>query len=391
MFGRPRNICPRFSRALAVGGWLCLPAICAAAKIGPATTIGAITSSSLREVSGIVDGRANSGVFWVHNDSGDSARFYGIKHDGALLGTYTMSGAAATDWEDVAMGPKGDGGNFLYFADIGDNATARSSIDVYRVTEPTSIGSTTILPAEYSRARLQYPGGARNAEALFVDPLTNELFIVTKEGTTRLFSAPSTVFDSAGVATLTPHGNVTSAISTVTAADISPDGRYLLVRSTSAGRLYVRGAGQSVAEALQGPGLAFALGAESQGEAIAWSADGGGFYTTSEFSGGSSAPIHRYWFADQGLGDFDNDGEIDGDDLAVWLTSYGNGVGGDADADGDSDGVDFLTWQRRLTGPRTILPTSVAEPQSEWLVLVGSSLVASCLRGKRPRRRGRRC
>ncbi len=176
---------------------------------------------------------------------------------------------------------------------------------------------------------------------------------------------------------MTSLGNVTDAISTVTSADISPDGRYLLVRSKSAARLYERGVGQSVAQALQGPGLAFALGAESQGEAIAWSAEGDSFYTTSEFNGGSSAPIHGYWFADQGLGDFDDDGDMDGDDLAVWSASFGNDMGGDADADGNSDGGDFLSWQRHFTGPRTTSLTTVAEPQCGWLIVAGSAFFAS--------------
>ncbi len=155
------NFCRGFSRVLAVSGWLCTAASAAAATIGPAAAIGTISSILLREASGIVDSRANSNVFWVHNDSGDSARFFAINHQGALLGAFTLSGASAIDWEDAAIGPKPGGGNYLYFADIGDNPAARSSVDVYRVTEPPSTGGATILASDYSRARLQYPGGAQ--------------------------------------------------------------------------------------------------------------------------------------------------------------------------------------------------------------------------------------
>lgn len=54
--------------------------------------------------------------------------------------------------------------------------------------------------------------------------------------------------------------------------------------------------------------------------------------------------------------DFDRDGFVDGDDLAVWQTNLGM-VGdattahGDANGDLNVDGDDYLAWQRDFTGP----------------------------------------
>ncbi|WP_428305174.1 cytochrome c peroxidase [Lacipirellula sp.] len=47
-------------------------------------------------------------------------------------------------------------------------------------------------------------------------------------------------------------------------------------------------------------------------------------------------------------GDFNNDGEVDSADLAVWKTAFGATAGADADGDLDSDGQDFLVWQQNL-------------------------------------------
>ena len=50
--------------------------------------------------------------------------------------------------------------------------------------------------------------------------------------------------------------------------------------------------------------------------------------------------------------DFDEDGDVDGDDLTLWQAGYGSGTlhsQGDADGDGDVDGRDFLTWQRQVS------------------------------------------
>jgi hypothetical protein len=45
--------------------------------------------------------------------------------------------------------------------------------------------------------------------------------------------------------------------------------------------------------------------------------------------------------------DFDNDGDVDATDLAIWKGAYNLNQLGDADGDNDSDGRDFLLWQRQ--------------------------------------------
>lgn len=46
--------------------------------------------------------------------------------------------------------------------------------------------------------------------------------------------------------------------------------------------------------------------------------------------------------------DLNTDGQVDGDDLTVFLGAYGSGSGGDTNGDGDTDGADFLQWQRQI-------------------------------------------
>jgi|GEM_PF-3649590 len=83
--------------------------------------------------------------------------------------------------------------------------------------------------------------------------------------------------------------------------------------------------------------------------------------------------------------DFDNDGDVDADDLADWQSSYGVDGGADADGDGDSDGQDFLAWQRSFGTDATLssvtlsqddlallgISTSVPEPSTTALLFVG--------------------
>jgi hypothetical protein len=346
-------------------------------------SIGTITSPLLNEVSGLVASRALADVFWVHNDSGDSARFFAINSQGALLGTFPLAGATAADWEDIAIAPTPGGGNYLYLADIGDNAALRSTITVHRTIEPPSSTGATILASAYSSLRLKYPGGARDAESMFVDPLSGDLYILTKrQSVPELYSVPASAFeDVSQPVTMTAWGTFPEVPYFATAADISPDGRFILVRSRSAnGYLYERRPGQSIADALHDAGTPFVLGAEPQGEAIGWSPDGNGFYTTSEMNNGSSAPIYSYSFTAPPLlpGDYNNDQVVDASDYAVWRNEFGAEfeLPNETETPGAVTSEDYEVWKSHygesLTGGGAVIGKAEVAPEP------GSVLMAIC-------------
>jgi hypothetical protein len=79
-------------------------------------------------------------------------------------------------------------------------------------------------------------------------------------------------------------------------------------------------------------------------------------------------------------GDFDNDHDVDGDDLTVWESAFGMTAAGDADNDGDSDGHDFLIWQQHLGGPGL---GAVPEPTSAALLFGGWALLAGAMARRR--------
>jgi formylglycine-generating enzyme required for sulfatase activity len=78
--------------------------------------------------------------------------------------------------------------------------------------------------------------------------------------------------------------------------------------------------------------------------------------------------------------DFDEDFDVDADDLAQWEGDFG-GPGSDADADGDSDGRDVLVWLKQFgSGAQPLAASqSVPEPSSVSLALVA---LLALLRGK---------
>jgi T5SS/PEP-CTERM-associated repeat protein len=75
-------------------------------------------------------------------------------------------------------------------------------------------------------------------------------------------------------------------------------------------------------------------------------------------------------------GDFDNDDDVDADDLARWKPAYGQTVQGDGDGDGDTDGHDFLIWQRHLGRNPTAIAANATVPEPHSLALLATLALA---------------
>ncbi len=253
-------------------------------KFAPALTTGTVETPLVQEASGLVASRKNPGVLWVHNDSGDEPRLYAFTTQGKLLGTCTITGAKARDWEDIAAGPGPEPNRtYLYIGDIGDNNARYPSVRVYRVPEPDVepgklLGPIRSAPAE--TIELKYPDGPRDAETLLVDPLTRDIYLVAKrEIFCKVYLAPypqsTTQPTTMTRVTLLPW-------SVATGGDVAPDGRSVIVRSYHNASLWTRPAGEPLWKAFTGPRVDVPLANEPQGEALSFDATGRGYFTISE-------------------------------------------------------------------------------------------------------------
>jgi hypothetical protein len=270
--------------------WIAPANRCLGQSFANAVPHGMVTAPEIVEASGIVASRQNPGVLWTHNDSGFGGSVFALSTNGALLGRYYVPTAFGGNYEDIAIGPGPNPDHqYLYLGDIGDGFLSRFSIRVFRFPEPAiylyQSNAPPVLPTVGAQEiELRYPDGPFDAEALMVDPWTGDLFIATKQtNIARLYRATRADLDGGGPVTLTFIRQMSfSGFRSVSAADISADGRLIAMRRNGRAWVWNRALNQSVGDALAATGITAPVAEEPNGEAIGFHPTGLGYYTISE-------------------------------------------------------------------------------------------------------------
>jgi hypothetical protein len=193
---------------------------------GSSIAIKEISNPKLEEISGLAFGKFNPGVIYVHTDSGGESAVYILDSLGNELGKITLLGVQNRDWEDIAVGPGPDGQSYIYVGEIGDNLAVHEEIAVFRFPEPEKILPEMKVSPE--TITLNFPGGARDAETLMIDPITADLFILSKrDSVNTLYRLPAGDF-AKGKATL--EELIKLPFTSATGGDISQDGTQILIK-----------------------------------------------------------------------------------------------------------------------------------------------------------------
>lgn len=260
---------------------------------------GKVKHEDINEASGLI---ATENWIWIHNDSGDSPTLYAIDRDGNRRSTSRIEGAFARDWEDMTDFSE-NGKNYFLIGDIGDNKERSPEVTFYVIERPSS---DTPSPLLYTFTATYDHIGAKDAEAIVVDPNTKELMVITKgrdgifhflKGTFPLPSEYSTSkiiddpkFNSRKIVLseihqetfATPPLNRQEQSRFVTSATLHPNGNHLIIRNYLTAKIYTKTTDQSWAETLQNPPCKLPLPLQQQGETLDFSPDGNSLWTLSE-------------------------------------------------------------------------------------------------------------
>lgn len=251
-----------------------------------------LAREEIDELSGLAVSRADPGLLWGHNDSGNAAQLYRIGLQGEDLGRVTVPDALAGDWEDIAAFADARGPALL-IADVGDNLRFRSFVTLYGVRDGGRAQPLKLL----WRLDFSFPDGPRDCEAIAVDPLSGEILLLTKrDDPPRLYTLPLPARPPKGrqtarfVGTIAPMPRLGTRERLLdrfahmpTAMDISADGLTAVIVTLRNAYVYRRRAGEPWGEVFARGTAARPVPRElEQVEAAALSADGRVLYLGSE-------------------------------------------------------------------------------------------------------------
>ena len=275
-------------------------------------------NENIIEVSGIACSRVTPGYIWMQSDETAKYIIATDEKGEKRACKVKMSKTIRWDWEDMSGGVY-DGKNYLFIGAFGDNDETDGEYSIVWFEEPAidpvNTPEITVTP---NRIKYVYPDGKKhNNEALMYDNVEQILYIITKVyyNVCQVFSLPFRTDYGDEEQTLTyvcdlgvrsdlgysEKNQPYKGFHLVTAADISPDGKYILIKNhnnivaTYCWVLYwERQEGESVADAVKRqpqPIKAYNT-YEWQGEAICW-LDDNTFYTTSDADDGNP-PIYKF-------------------------------------------------------------------------------------------------
>jgi len=240
--------------------------------------ISSMQSNALSELSGLVASKANRGLFWAHNDSGNGAYAYLIDPaSGVIRLRAKLKGITNTDFEDITL-QSISGTSYVVIGDIGDNRAVRDNIQLYRFKEPVlSISTNTdnrqtqaleIPKSEIETMTITYAEGARDAETLLTNQ-EGQLVIITKREQSNFIYVSDFISNKAS--TLASVGRID--IKNITAGDMNRHGEIVLRNYNQI--YYWPESDQPLEKTLMSvaPELPFTA-PEPQGEAIAWDGNG---------------------------------------------------------------------------------------------------------------------
>jgi hypothetical protein len=253
--------------------------------------VGLLENKKIEEASGLAFSKSHNGLIYTHNDSGGGRRIFVIDTLGQGMGVFKLKGVWNRDWEDIAVGPGPDPKlNYIYIGEIGDNQAEYDNIFILRVPEPTQF--TEGLEIEPEVLKLTYPDGPRDAETLMVDPISKDIFILSKRDSLNiLYKTTQEAFDRKE-AVLEKFMELPLTMSV--AGDISADGSEILIKNYFTVYYWTRNENETVEQALARNPLILPYKPEPQGEAIGFHPNGKSYFTLSEKRFNIEPVLYRY-------------------------------------------------------------------------------------------------
>ncbi|MEM1001382.1 MAG: hypothetical protein AAGH46_01905 [Bacteroidota bacterium] len=196
-----------------------------------------------KETSGIVKSNIYDGVYWVHNDSGDTPRLIPINRKGEIAQAYRyksnegqfIGDAVNMDWEEIMKDDKGN----IIVADFGNNCNCRRDLVFYFIRETDPIQRNNRV---FKKVFFEYPdqkqfgtqGDDYNFDAEGAFFANGKIYVLSKNRSntyTKLYRLDNYNPNEVNTLTLVDTFDIKGK---VTGADVSKDGKTLAVLTYTA-------------------------------------------------------------------------------------------------------------------------------------------------------------
>lgn len=269
---------------------------------------GILENLEIDEASGIVASEEHPDSLWVINDSNDLNRIFLIDKTGGGRNEFFLKGIQNRDWETLAFWKNPKEENYIYIGDIGDNEGKFTEYFIHRFKEPksNSIEFYTGMIKNVETLRFELPDGSRDMESMFVDQINGDMYLISKrEDKKHLYKIPDKAFQKKKLTSAQfvmrlkfskPSSDleILKKLYFLTAADISRNNDEIIIRNYLDVYYWKKNKYESISDALHRDPMIIPSAQEAQGEAIAFSANGNGYYSISEQVNPTS-PVHVYF------------------------------------------------------------------------------------------------
>lgn len=234
----------------------------------------ALLPDTLSESSGLE--YVSDTSLWSHNDSGDPGRLCQINTNGTLLRVLNLRGVVPVDNEELAQDSLGN----FYIGDFGNNSNDRTNLRIYKIPPPESIVGDSVTPQVIAfnfadQTAFPPPTAEQNFDCEAMFHYRNHLYVISKNRGTSTYARMYKLPDTAGVYSVLPIDSFNTQ-PWVTSADISPDGRTMVLFSEWNIHVFTNFSGDQF---FQGTQLHLTMSPYTQKEAVVFANDSVVFIT----------------------------------------------------------------------------------------------------------------
>ena len=249
-----------------------------------------VIDERLPEASGIASSVVNPGYIWAHNDGQNPADVF-LVDTAAHVKMICHLPVDNRDWEDIAVGPGPENGKtYVYVGEIGDNNAVFDIKYIYRFEEPLADSAERKITLT-DTLKIQMSDGKRDTETMMIDPLSKDLYLISKREDSVMIYKVSQPFTNQ---VMIARNVGTIPYFKIVAGSFSADGTEILLKDYDHIYYWTRSKDETLEQALLRKPQELPYEREAQGEAITWRLDGKGYYTLSETNPGKPASLRYY-------------------------------------------------------------------------------------------------